>query len=292
MNILLLLLTGAIASVSSLSIRCFQMTLQRSPIQGVTYQVCYIGIGGIIYLILAGGAFPSGSAAWLLGLAFGICLAVAGIGTFQSYTTGPMSLTSIVISCNVVLPILVGCFAYQEALRLPHLVGIALLIVTFILSGLGSKGAQREIKPIWYLMLLLGFLGNGFGAVILSTVSKLPSPGSNHSFLAVGFLSGALLLLSYALLHKAQHRDAAIRLQLHPLLFVLLAVSTLGCFGCNTLLLHLNNVFPSTVLYPIYNGTSSVLVCLISCLVFREPMDKKKFFSILLGIGAVVLLNL
>ena len=292
MNFVLLLLCGAIASVSGLSIRSFQLYVQKHPLQMQFYQTLSMGIGAVIYLLLAGFVLPVSTESWLLALGFGICLATSSIGYAEAMHNGPFSLTGIINSCNVLIPILVGCIFFREQLQLPHILGIVLLLCTFVLPSLGSKGESKEIRPVWYFLILLSFLGNGFGAVILSAFNKLPNPGSSDSFMAVGFAFGSLLLLLYVLVRKASRPDFVVKLPFSWLLVGLLAVSALCVFGCNSLLIRLAAVYPSSMLFPVYNGASSVLSCLVSCLFFREPIDRKKFITILLGIGAVVLLNL
>lgn len=292
MNFVLLLLSGAIASLSGLAIRSFQLYVQKHPLQMQFYQVLSMGIGGIVYLVLSGFTLPATSASWMLALGFSVCLAVSSIGYAEAMHNGPFSLTGIINSCNVLIPILVGCVAFQEQLSIFHIIGILLLLATFVLSGIGPKGEKREIKPIWYPLILLSFLGNGFGAVILSAFNKLPNPGSSDSFMAAGFLFGSLLLLLYVLIRKACKPDSVVALQPSWRLIGLLAVSAMCMFGCNSLLIRLAAVYPGAMLFPIYNGISSVLSCLASWILFREIMDRKKLITILLGIGAVVLLNL
>ena len=292
MNFILLLLSGAIASVSGLTIRSFQLHIQKHPLQMQFYQVFSMGIGAIIYLILSGFTLPSTPETWLLALCFAVCLATSSIGYAEAMRNGPFSLTGIINSCNVLIPILVGCLFFREQLQLSHALGIALLLCTFVLPSIGTKGEKKEIRPIWYFLILLSFLGNGFGAVILSAFNRLPNPGSSDSFMAVGFFLGSLLLLVYVLVRKACNPGSVIKLPLSWLLVGMLAASALCVFGCNTLLIRLAAVYPGSMLFPIYNGVSSVLSCLASCLFFRESIDRKKFITILLGIGAVVLLNL
>ena len=89
MNFVLLLLSGAIASLSGLSIRSFQLYIQKHPLQMQFYQVLSMGIGAIVYLILSGFTFPATLPAWLLALAFSVCLAVSSIGYAEAMHNGP-----------------------------------------------------------------------------------------------------------------------------------------------------------------------------------------------------------
>lgn len=290
MNFALVLICSLTASLTSVCIRFFQDKLQRQQKDLQLFQFGYIFLDAVAYLILAGFVLPSGGTAWLLALLFAVCLALSSIGLAESYMSGPMSLTSVIVSCNVILPIIVGCIFYDETMGVVHWIGCILLLATLILSGIGPKEEKREISPKWYLMVLLCFLGNGFGAVILNAYGKLYAGAGNNSFLGVSFLIAAVMLLAYVLSGRSQ--QPAKQTKLPPLFFVLVTAAAAGCFGTNILLLHLTGSFPASLLYPVYNGASTVVLCVVSCLVFRESINAKKLLTILLGIGAVILLNL
>ena len=292
MNFALLLLCGIVAASSNIAMRTFQTKIQTSLRQLLTYQIIYISIAVIVLFLLSPTTLPADPQLWLLVVAFGLCIAISSIGSSEALLNGPMSLTSVIVSCNVVMPILFGCLIHGESLSLFHLGGIILLLITFLLSGAGSKGAKKEISGKWYLFLAMGFLGNGFGAIVISARSKLPYENIDMSFLAFSFLLAVVILSVFALFCKIREKDARLSVKPSWLLVATVLPSAISIFGVNILLFYLVTVYPTAVLYPIYNASTSVIVCVSSCLFFREPMNKQKLLTLTLGIGAVVLLNL
>lgn len=290
MNLLLVIFCSALACCSNTGIRLFQTRLQKTPRQLQLYQVCYMLVAAVSYLLLSGFSVPKSTAGWLLSVGFALCLGVSSIGTAESLLCGPMSLSGVIISCNVVLPIAVGWIFFREPVSAVHMVGCLLLLGVFVLSGSDAKADNREVSPRWYVMVLLAFFANGFGAVAVSMYPKVS--GDDDGLLGVSFLLAALMLAGYVLWGRKKAPLDVKGLLKKPLFYILVAVSAVSVFGVNRLLLSLNGPLPASVLYPVYNGVTSVLLCIVSCVAFREPMNKKKLLTIALGIAAVILLNL
>lgn len=292
MNLFLPFAAALTASVSSVAIRLFEQKVQRDHRDLQVFQTLYVFLCGVVFLLVSGFRFPGTAAGWLYALAFSACLAVSSIGTAESFLCGPMSLSSVINSCSVVLPILFGCLVYQETMTLTHLLGIVFLLATFILTGTGSQEGKKEISLKWFIMVMLAFLGNGFGAVVLSAYSKIPETASNNGFMAVSFFISAVLLLTHLLLSGDCGAAERKPFKLTAPFFGLSFMAALGCFGTNLLILYLSGVMPASLLHPVYNGASGILITIISCVGLRERMTRKKAVILLLGICAVVFLNL
>ena len=288
MNLLLMLLASVTASLGNVSIRLFQERVQKTRHDLRVFQVMYMLLCGMVFLLLSGFRFPGTAKGLLLTAAFGGCLVASTIGVAQSYLCGPMSLSSVIVSCSVVLPVAFGCLVYSERLDVVHWIGIGCLLTAFILTGTGSGEAKKEITLRWLLWVMLSFLGSGFGAIVLAAYSKLPETGSNNGFMAISFFVASALLA----LDTFSRRKGGETVCLTFPFFGLSALSALGCFGTNLLIIYLSGVVPASLLHPIYNGASGVMVTMISCLAFRERMTVKKAIILFLGICTIVFLNL
>lgn len=77
-----------------------------------------------------------------------------------------------------------------------------------------------------------------------------------------------------------------------PWLPVILAVSSLGSFIGNGILMSLNTSMPASILYTMANGGIGVLVAVITCTVFKEKLTVLKFLAIITGVASIVFLNL
>ena len=291
MELALLFLCSILACCSNAGIRLFQNRLQKTPRQLQLYQAVYMFVAAAVYLAFSGFCTPQGSLGWLLSVGFALCLTASSIGTAESLLCGPMSLSGVIISCNVVLPIAAGWLFFKETVSVVHIIGCVLLLATFVLTGLGPKGQKKEVGARWYLMVLLAFLANGLGAVVVSLYAKVDVGGSD-GFLGFSFLMAALALGIYVISGRKTAPLEAKGLLKSPLFYLLVAVAATSVFGVNRMMLSLNSLLPASVLYPVYNGVTSVLLCLVSWVFFRESMNRKKLLTIGLGIAAVILLNL
>ena len=292
MHLLLSFVAAVTAAVNSIGIRLFQEKVQKNRRDLQAYQTLYIFLSSVVFLLISGFRFPVTTEGRLLTIGFGLALALSTIGMAESFLCGPMSLSSVIISCNVLMPIVYGCLVYRESIGIFHLLGIMFLLATFVLTGIGAKEGKRGISLKWILLVLTAFFGNGLGAIIETIYSRLPEANNNNGFMSISFFLGSLMLLGYVTFSGRNGRKKQEPVCV-TLPFVGLAVwAALGCFVTNMLLLYLCGEMPASLLYPVYNGVNGVLVTVFSCVFFREKMDRKKLLMILLGICAVVFLNL
>lgn len=289
MEFALIMLTSCFATVGSASVRLFEQRVQKNRRDLMAFVTSYVLLGGLLFLLSSRMEFPKTAGGWLLAVIYGICYSMANIGSCESYLRGPMSLTSVITSCSVLIPIVFGCVAYHETMTLPHLIGIAFLIGMFVLTGLGSGGSGREVTPSWFLTVLMSFLGSGICAIITVLYSRMADGAGRNGFLAMGFFCSAAILLVYVLRLTPAAGEP---LPLGWGFAWTSGLTALGCFISNGLMLRLSATMNTTVLYPLYNGLNVVLLTVVSCLAFRERMTKKKLMILLVGICAIVLMNL
>ena len=108
MHMFLPVLAGVTSCISSAGIRLFEEKVQKHQRDLQAFQPLYVLLCSVVFLLLSGFRFPTTPQGLLLTVAFATCLSVSTIGTTASYLCGPMSLSSVINSCSVVLPILFG----------------------------------------------------------------------------------------------------------------------------------------------------------------------------------------
>ena len=294
MNLLLALFSAAAHSMNSVAIRTYQTRLQRSMADFRLYQTVVALVVALSNLILSGFVLELDRMGLLLSLCYGVDLALTGILTAMCFACGPMSLTSVITNACVLLPIAVGCIWYDEIMTLPQIVGCLLLAATFVLSAVTPKknGRRESIQPRWYLLVFLAFFFNGMGAVLLNIYGRVAAAGQRNSYLAVGYFVSALVYLANYWMIRKQTGPVAFKQILRPILPLLLLMSSMGGFLGNSILMSLNTVMPASLLYPLVNGGIAVIVAIASCVIFREKLTLQRLMTILVGLSAIVALNL
>ena len=294
MNFLLALCSATAHSMNSAATRTYQTKIQRSPADFRLYQV--IAALMVSFLNFASGGFvlrldPLGL---FLAVCYGVDMAATGILTATCFACGPMSLTSVITNACVVLPIAVGCLWYDEVMTGPQIVGCVLLAATFVLSAVNpqKKAANNAIPAKWYLLVFFAFFCNGVGAVLLNIYGRVAAAGQRSSYLALGYAIAAVLYFCSHrwLVHK--HGPVQIKALVRPLLLLVIAMGGFGGFIGNSILMSLNTAMPASLLYPLVNGGIAVIVAIMSCVIFKEKLTLQRALTILVGLAAIVTLNL
>ena len=293
MHIMMALLSALAHSCGSVSLRTYQTKYQVSLADLRLYQCARALLTGIGNLILAGFCLRLDSTGLALALCYGLDLTLTSILTARCYTYGPMSVTSVITNACVVMPIALGCLVYGETMTPTRILGFVFLAGCFLLSAVNpGEKKKKDTQPIWYLLVFLAFFCNGMGAVLLNIYGRVAGSGERNSFLAIGYLVSGLLFLPGHFKAAKENSPVDPKQFLKPMVALLVVVGSMGGFIGNGLLMSLNLSMPASVLYPLVNGGIAVIVAIISCIVFKEKLTLQRFFTILLGLAAIVTLNL
>lgn len=295
MNLLLALLSAGAHSMGSIAVRTYQTKLQKNLADFRLYQTVTALVVCLSNLIMAGFTLELDRMGLLLALCYGVDLAATGMLTAICFACGPMSLTSVITNACVVLPIAVGCIWYDEVMHAPQIIGCVLLACTFVISALkpGKGGTAKTAIPAkWYLLVFLAFFCNGMGAVLLNIYGRVAASGQRSSFLAIGYFVSSLCYLASHFFIRRRTGPVDFRAIVRPMLILLLAMSSMGGFIGNSILMSLNTVMPASLLYPLVNGGIAVIVAAASCFIFREKLTLQRLLTILVGLAAIVTLNL
>ena len=281
--------------MGSVAVRTYQTKLQRSVADFRLYQTVVALVVSVSNLILSGFVVELDRMGLLLGLCYGLDLALTGILTAKCFACGPMSLTSVITNACVLLPIAVGCIWYGEVMSLTQILGCLLLACCFVLSAVkpGKKTGEKNTIPAqWYLLVFLAFFCNGMGAVLLNIYGRVAAAGQRNSFLALGYFVSALIYLANHFMIRKKTGPVELGKIVCPLLVLLLLMSSMGGFVGNSILMSLNTEMPASLLYPLVNGGIAVIVAISSCIIFREKLTLQRLLTILVGLAAIVTLNL
>jgi drug/metabolite transporter (DMT)-like permease len=245
-------------------------------------------------ILLCWGGFGSASAfTVVLGVAFGAITAIQGITNIAALQVGPMSYTSVIISFSTLISALSGVMFFDEELGWAQIVGIALMLVSFLLAT-KSDGEEKKANLKWLSLCLIAFAATGGIGVMQKVHQSSEHQNELNAFLIIAFLSSAILCAIFAVLLKRKgSRDAATRSKNQNQALILIAIMIAGgaCIAVNNKFnLYLSGVMDSAVFFPIVNGGGLVLTTLSAVLLFKERLSKKQWIGVVFGIASVVFL--
>ena len=241
----------------------------------------------VIFLVRDGLAAPSLYTA-LFGIVFGIVTALCAITNMQALSCGPLSYTSVICTCSVVIPSFSGLLFFNESVSPLQYVGAAVMLISFFFA-VDTENDERRTSARWFVFCLLCFIFNGSIGVMQKVHQSSPHKDELGAFLVIAFTVSALYSLFSMVYCRKKNDLPAEKGSLSSLLLYSLVCGG-GIAFCNAANMYLSGVMDSIVLFPVLNGGSMILTTACGLLLWKEKLQKRQVIGLVLGIAAILLL--
>lgn len=251
-------------------------------------------LAAVVVLLCFGGLTAPSAFTILLGIAFGATVAIQGIANLAALGCGPMSFTTVIVSFSTLLSALSGVLFFGESIAWAQIVGIVLMLASFVLAVKPDSSGKR-VSLKWILLSLLAFAANGGIGIMQKVHQSSVYKSELNAFLVIAFLSSALICACCAIPFGKRNTEptepkgktsARLGWQM-PAVMLISGV----CVALNHQFnLYLSGVMDSAVFFPIVNGGGLVLTTVAAVLLFREKLTKRQWLGVVLGIVSVVFL--
>ena len=238
----------------------------------VMYAICIIVFGATIFI----GGISLYTV--LIGLVFGVVLALSNLYKMMALSNGPMHITILITTSSMIIPTMSGIF-FGESFSLPKLLFVAILI-WFIYLSLG-KSSDKKINKRWLLFSSLAFVFQGTVGVLQKIHQTSSHKGEANALLFVAFTCS----LIYNRI-RAKKTFAELNFTKKHIIFALICGAC--AYTMNVLNLRLSGLLPSQLFFPLVNGSSIVLTSLISVLFFKERITKTQAVGLIGGILSLI----
>lgn len=225
----------------------------------------------------------------LLGVVFGIITALSALFNMRALERGPASYTTLIVTSSMMIPALSGWLLFDETVSIVKLVGMALMIVSVLMS-VTSTPNERSASVSWLVMCLLAMLFTGLVGILQKIHQSSSHSNELMYFLAVAFIvstiySGTALLIPGA---KPEHCS----ISLSPRKWVCWMALVCGIFIAlaNIINLYLSGVMESIIFFPTANGSNLLLMLLVSVVFLKERLGLLKWLGFAVGCAAIALL--
>ena len=246
-----------------------------------------------------GGIASLSSFTLLLGIAFGLVTAIQAITNLKALEIGPMSYTQVIISFSTLISAMSGAIFWDEKIEWAHWVGIALMLVSFVLA-VERKSDEKGVSFRWLVVSLISFLFCGGIGVMQKLHQSSDFKSELNGFLVIAF--SVSFVFSFALwffarkrsdgeCQKASNSEAEGKKKKALAAFIVLTVLNGAAVAVNHKLnLYLSGVMASAVFFPIVNGGGLVTTTLAAVVIFKERLSVKQWIGILFGTASVIFL--
>lgn len=223
---------------------------------------------------------------------YGVIATLAVFAHMKALERGPVSLTSLFAKFCLVLPLGYSFLFLHEQATLFRVSGILLICVCIVIFADPRKGDRERLSRGWLAAALSLMVCNGAVQLIGKIYAMSSANEYQNAFLlwAFGFETLAALAI-FLRLSRGKSRECA-RAFVTPAVLGLSVFIAVAALSMNFAIVALATRMDGSVFFPIYSGGPLILIALAGYLIFREEMTFRKVTGILLGIGAIVLLNL
>lgn len=250
-----------------------------------------IAVFAVLFLIfLFDRSWNAATIGW--GAAYGVLLTISMITGYYALKTGPMALTSMIVSFSLLIPYAYGILFLHEKPKTVQVIGLGMFVLALILINWknlhshDSKAAQpQKATGRWALFTALTLTANGFCSIVQKGHQNI-YPGMYTSwFMAVAGLTACILFL---VRFVCQRNKVQLKAKSAMKYGVLGGISN-GI--ANLILLVLAATENASILYPVVSAGTMLSVFVTGRIVFKEKMSPMQTAGFVVGLMAIVLLK-
>lgn len=217
--------------------------------------------------------------------AFASSFVAALLFSFLAIRDGSLSLTSLATSYSLILPTIFGLVFNGEPIKVELIIGIILLMVAIFF--INSKKTYTKITAKWCIYVFLAFLSNGISPIIQNLhQTRFSGKYINELMIVALFLCFVFFLIMTIINEK----NEAINLIKKGFFTMILSGITNG--AANLFVMLVIGLAASSIVFPVISAGTIILTILISVFIYKEKFAPKQIVGLILGIAAVVFLNI
>lgn len=287
MEYLLIPIVSILASAKVIIQSRFAKNMAKTPMDAIFFNGLIFSVGGILLSYrLVGGTVDS--AALIAGILVGIGNLVFQMGYVFAFACGPVSLTTLIVTTSMILPILLSAIVYDEPLSGSRILGIGLTFVALYFTS--EKTKHNKVRLRWVLFTLMAFVGNSVIGLTQKIYTKSFASGETTSFVAVHLLFAAVISMAIYLIFRGRGKRCSYKVDRSVVCTAAVIGLLLGAF--HVIYTYALSVIDATILLPVYNGLITIMVTVGSAIFVKEKLSKRQYLSIALGVIAIVLMSI
>ncbi len=240
------------------------------------------------YLADGGVAFPN-RISLLYALGLGIAYAFASFFYLVALSTGPYTISAILLNLSSFMPILYSRIFLGEDITTAQVAGLTVVIVSCaLLTITRSRGKQdAKMNVRWAVCAVLMFFSNSMISFFIRVNTVLAPETSSNSLFAAAYVFAAIICFSFFLITKGAEKKISPK----PLIFPAACVAVSLAMQLTPTAI-LPKYLSAALQYPIEKGASILAGVAIGIVFFKEKIGKVGWVCIAAIIGAMCLLGI
>lgn len=228
-----------------------------------------------------------GMGTFLCGSCCACMYAISKTVILKGYEATSVAFMTLCHAAGMIVPCLLGHFLWAEKLSFLSGLGIFLTVAAIVLlkDAVGDNKKLNAKGILYGMVTLLTSAGVMVAQKCMGVYFPEESPGLYN---LIAFAGTALILCP--LVKPQEFRKETRKVKRTVGICALGSACALAIISI--VMTSLASNVPSVILFPLFNGTGIILVCVVSALVFREKLTAKKLAGLLAGLVGLYMINL
>jgi len=241
-------------------------------------------------ILISDESFAVSSYTMILAVIFSFVSTASQYFCLLSMKLGPMSFSVLFTYLSAVIPTVFGII-YRNTPPTPiQVIGLILMIITFVLSIDFNKESGMSIK--WLFAVAGSFLGMGLIGVCQTVHQTSAFAKEINGLLFWTFLFSLILFILLYIPYGVKSKIAKEKKIYKPIDWTSMIITGVFWGAVNLINLYLSGKLPSIIFFPIVNGGVIILSGLASIFIFKEKLPRKKIAGLVIGIIATCLIGI
>ena len=233
----------------------------------------------------------------ILSLLYAVFTLGAQVSLMLAVSSGSVAISSLFYSCGFILPTLFGAIYYNEGITVLSVIGIFLILLSFVLSTTREKNVKVNVK--WLVMAISGMLCSGVVGIIQKLFMNEYKNSSLNVFLILAFaftvVIGSIIIAIFKYGENKKktcsinNQEKPVSSQSRYVVVILCVVLGVALGLANKLNTYLSGVFPSVISFPVINGGTIFMTTVFSVLLFKERLSTMQKVGLAIGFIAIII---
>lgn len=266
----------------------FQSAFGKKSVKNTADSVFF---NGMVFAFAALIFLPSASGCsyqvWIYSLFAAIFTVAFQLTYTKALATGNISLTVMIVNFNMVITTMISYFVYDEPISLLRISGIAITVISFVLSTEFKDEGKNEKK--WFVLAITALITSALTATVQKIFGESQFGNQSRDFISCYYILSFVITIGVYIFFSKHGEKKTFKTDAKAILLAMAVGSSLAVFQAVYTYAIVN--IDGTFLFPAYSGGTIIFSALSGVLIFKDSLSVKQTVSLLMGIIAVVLMN-
>lgn len=287
MNYLLLFISVFTDTLKNMYYNRFSETKLKSNRDTLLFNVVSC-VGSVVLFLILGASFKISAFSFIMAAVFAVVTVGAQYLSLLAMSLGSMSYSVLFTYLSMLIPTVFGIIAYKAPFGWLQVIGVILMLITFVLS-LDLK-SDKKVNFKWFAAAMGSFVSWGLVGICQQLHQNSKFAGELDGFLLWTFILSTVI---FAIIWAATPKKGVqpgYKIRSSATWLILIAGLFIGAI--NKINLYLSGAMNPVIFFPIVNGGVIVLSSLAAILIFREKLSKSQTVGLIIGTISILCLGM